>query len=247
MFDRWDHYEELPEPHDWRAENLLTFFGKDIISKTVGGDTAQFVGTNSATTATSLTGTGFSASVAGPPDTGGLVGHMVMAGTTAANFTYGNILTNSTTVLTIDQWHDPTAPESTRTTPTTTTAPYWVVPGGAPAFYMAISINATAPSTATTNLPSELWFSGGGMRRRLASWAHTTGNNPYTVANTFTGNGSDTYPQTIAKIGMFQNFVNTTVTTANSGGCLFETLLSATATLSASGDNVAITDTVTIS
>lgn len=229
--------------------NLLTFFGKDIVCKTVGGDPAQFVGTNAATTATSLTGSGFAASVAGPPDTGGLVGHMVMGGTTAALFTYGNILSNSTTVLTIDQWHDPTAPESTRSAPVTTTAPYWVVPGGAPAFYMGISINATAPSTATTSLPSELWNSGGGLRRRLASWAHTTGNNPYTIANTFTANGSDSLGGgvTIAKIGLFQNFVNAVVTTANSGGCLFETLLSATATISASGDNVAITDTVTIS
>jgi hypothetical protein len=86
-----------------------------------------------------------------------------------------------------------------------------------------------------------------GLRRRLASWAHTNGTATYTVSNTFTANGSDTLPQTIAKIGLFQHFVNTTVTTSNSGIILFQTLLSSTATLSASGDNVAITDTVTIS
>jgi hypothetical protein len=127
-----------------------------------------------------------------------------------------------------------------------------VVPGGFPAFYMGISTATrvfTAADAVLTNdgtTVSELWFSGGGLRRRLASWAHTNGTATYTVSNTFTANGSDTLPQTIAKIGLFQHFVNTTVTTSNSGIILFQTLLSSTATLSASGDNVAITDTVTI-
>jgi hypothetical protein len=122
-----------------------------------------------------------------------------------------------------------------------------VLVGGAPAFYMGITTNATAFNAADTTLASELWFSGGGLRRRLASWAHTNGTSTYTVSNTFTANGSDTLPQAIAKIGIFQHFVNTTVSTSNSGVMLFETVLSSTATLSASGDNVAITDTVTIS
>jgi hypothetical protein len=108
----------------------------------------------------------------------------------------------------------------------------------------------TAADTVLTNdgsTVSELWFSGGGLRRRLASWSHTGGTATYALANTFTANGSDTLPQTIAKIGIFQHYVNTTVTTSNSGILLFQTLLSATATLSASGDNVLCTDTVTIS
>jgi hypothetical protein len=162
------------------------------------------------------------------------------------------ILSNSTTVLTVDQWHSMTAPETVGSTPGSTT-PFCILPGGAPAFYMGISV-ATRVFTASDNFLtndgttiSELWFSGGGLRRRLASWAHTTGTATYTLANTFTANGSDTLPQTIAKIGIFQHFVNTTVTTSNTGGNLFQTLLSSTATLSASGDNVAITDTITVS
>jgi hypothetical protein len=229
----------------------LSNFGKDTVAKTIGGDTVGITGTASATTTTSLTGTGFTASVAGPPDTGGHVGHIVVAGS-ASPFVYGVILSNSTTVLTIDQWHSMTAPETVGSTPGATT-PFCIIPGGAPAFYMGISV-ATRVFTASDNFLtndgttiSELWFSGGGLRRRLASWAHTTGTATYTLANTFTANGSDTLPQTIAKIGIFQHFVNTTVTTANTGGVLFQTLLTSTATLSASGDNVAITDTVTIS
>jgi hypothetical protein len=225
-----------------------TNIGKDMVARAVGGDTVGFVGTATASSATSLTDSGasFPASSGGPPANGGLVGHIVIAGSTGANLTYGVVISNTSTVLTIDQWHSPTAPETVASTPSAT-APYMVLVGGAPAFYMGITTNATAFNAADTTLASELWFSGGGLRRRLASWAHTNGTSTYTVSNTFTANGSDTLPQAIAKIGIFQHFVNTTVSTSNSGVMLFETVLSSTATLSASGDNVAITDTVTIS
>lgn len=228
--------------------------GRDMVARAVGGDTVGFVGTATGSSATSLTDSGatFPASSGGPPALGGLVGHVVVAGSSAANLTYGVIISNTGTVLTVDQWHSLTAPETVATTPGTT-APYVVLPGGYPAFFMGLSVATRAFNAADAVLTndgstvSELWFSGGGLRRRLASWAHTNGTATYTLSNTFTANGSDTLPQTIAKIGIFQHFVNTTVTTSNSGIILFQTLLSATATLSASGDNVQITDTVTIS
>lgn len=227
--------------------------GRDMVARAVGGDVSGVADTATAVTATTLTGTGtpFTASSGGPPALGGLVGHVVVAGTTAANFAYGTILSNTTSVLTIDQWHNFTTPETVATTPAGT-APYVVVPGGFPAFYMGISVATrvfTAADAVLTNdgtTVSELWFTGGGLRRRLASWAHTNGTATYTLSNTFTANGSDTLPQTIAKIGVFQHYVNATVTTSNSGILLFQTLLSATATLSASGDNVQITDTITL-
>lgn len=227
----------------------LTNMGKDLVSRAIGGDTAGFAGTNASTTGTTLTdaGTPFPASSGGPPAQAGLVGHIVVGGTTSATETYGVIISNTTSVLTVDQWHDPTAPESTRSAPVSGSSPYMVLQGGAPAFYMGVTANATAFSATDTTLASEIWTSGGGIRRRLASWAHTTGNNPYTIANTFTVNGSDTgLPITVAKIGLFQHFVNTTVTTSNSGQMLFETVLGSSAVLSAIGDNVAITDTVTL-
>lgn len=223
--------------------------GRDMVARAVGGDTLGYSGTATSTTATSLTNTGasFTASSGGPPALGGLVGHVVVAGSA-----YGVVISNTATVLTIDQWHDPTAPETVATTPSGTSA-YVVLPGGFPAFYMGVSVATRAFNAADTVLSndgttvSELWFTGGGLRRRLASWAHTNGTATYTVANTFTANGSDTLPQTIAKVGLFQHFVNATVTTSNSGILLFNTNLSSTATLSASGDNVQITDTVTLS
>lgn len=226
----------------------FTNIGKDAVSRLVGGDPAGIADTATATSATSITATGtpFTASSGGPPANGGLVGHIVVAGTTAANFAYGVVLSNTTSVLTIDQWHSLTAPETVATTPSAT-APYVVLPGGAPCFYMGITTDATAFAATDTTLATELWFSGGGLRRRLASWSHTNGTSTYQLANTYTANGSDTLPKTIAKIGIFQHFVNATVTASNSGIMLFETVLSASATLSATGDNVAITDTVTLS
>jgi hypothetical protein len=244
---RLEHFEEIVDRHQL-GEALTTNFGRDIVARSVGGDTTGIADTATGATATTLTATGtpYSASSGGPPENGGFVGHIVVAGTTAANFAYGVILKNSTSVLTIDQWHNFTAPETVASTPSTT-APYVIAPGGLPCFYMGITANATAPAASDTTLTAEVWNSGGGVRRRLATWAHTNGNATYTVANTYTANGSDALPVTLAKIGIFQAFVNAAVTTSNSGPMLFTTLLSATATLSASGDNVAVTDTVTIS
>jgi hypothetical protein len=226
----------------------LTNNGKDVVARALGGVSfgiSDPAATGSSATTLTDTGAAFAASSGGPPAQGGLVGQLVVA--TSTVLTYGVILSNTSTVLTVDQWHDWAAPESTLTTPSTTT-PYAIVPGGAPCFYMGVTANATAFNATDATLAAEIWTSGGGIRRRLATWAHTTGTATYTIANTFTVNGSDTgLPITIAKIGIFQHFVNAAVTTSNSGQMLFETVLSSSAVLSAIGDNVAITDTVTIS
>jgi len=228
--------------------------GRDHVAISVGGDPTSSQAAATSTTTTSLTNTGatFPTSSGGPPATGGLVGHTVAAGTTTVVNCYGVIISNSGTVLTIDQWHTPATPETAATQPAAT-SPYIVLPGGSPCFYMGISIATRAFNAADAVLSndgstvSELWFSGGGLRRRAAAFAHTSGTATYTAQFTFTANGSDTLPATVAKMGLFPAFVNTTVTTSNSGPLLFNTNLASTATLSAVGDNVQITDTVTIS
>ncbi|MGI5155808.1 hypothetical protein [Microbispora sp. CA-102843] len=104
---------------------------------------------------------------------------------------------------------------------------------------MAVTANSTAPAAGDTTLTGEITTAGGGLVRGQATYAHTTGASTYTLTKVFTANGSDTLPVTIAKIGIFN---------ASSGGSLvFETLLSPTATLAASGDSVTITETITIS
>jgi hypothetical protein len=103
--------------------------------------------------------------------------------------------------------------------------------------YMALTANSTAPAGGDTTLTGEITTASGGLIRAQATYAHTTGTNTTTLTKTFTANGSDVLPVTIAKIGVFN--------ASSSGTMAYETLLSASATLNIVGDNVAITETVT--
>lgn len=109
----------------------------------------------------------------------------------------------------------------------------------AAANYIALTANSTAPSAGNTALTGEITTGGGGLVRAQATYAHTNGQATATLTKTFTANGSDSLPATVAKIGVFN--------AATSGTLVYETLLSAPATLTASGDQLTITDTITIS
>ncbi len=104
--------------------------------------------------------------------------------------------------------------------------------------WMGLTANSAAPAAGDTTLTGEIATAGGGLVRAAGAYAHTAGTNTYTVTNAFTANGSDALPVTVAKIGVF--------TAASAGTLVFETLLSATATLSASGDQLTVTQTVTL-
>lgn len=108
----------------------------------------------------------------------------------------------------------------------------------APANYIALTASATAPAAADTTLTGEIATAGGGLLRAVATYAHTAAAASYTLTKTFTANGSDILPVTIAKIGVFN--------AATVGTLVFETLLGTTATLSASGDQLTITETVNL-
>ena len=111
--------------------------------------------------------------------------------------------------------------------------------GTATASYLALTANSTAPAVGDTALAGEIATAGGGLIRALATYAHTAGTSTLTLSKTFTANGSDSLPVTVAKMGTL---------TASSGGTLvYTTALSPTATISASGDTLTITQTITIS
>jgi hypothetical protein len=59
------------------------------------------------------------------------------------------------------------------------------------------------------------------------------------LTNTWTANGTDALPVTVAKIGVFQGV-------EAASRMFFETLLNAVATLSTSGDQLQVTETVTL-
>lgn len=105
--------------------------------------------------------------------------------------------------------------------------------------YIALTANTTAPAAGDTTLTAEIATGGGGLIRAQATYAHTNGQATFTLTKTFTANGSDTLPVTIGKVGIFN--------ASSSGALVWETLLSTTAVLSASGDALTITETVTLS
>lgn len=208
---------------------MLVNSGRDLQALVMGGDTTALAGTATAATATSLTSSGFTASA--------YIGHIVVAGNSAATFVYGVVTANSTTVLTVDRWYTPGTPGGTAAATPSATAPFLICPYGAGAPFMALTANASAAAGTDTTLTGEITTAGGGLIRKLSTYAHTAGVASYTLTGVFTANGSDTLPVTVAKLGIFNSI---------SGGTMaFETLLNATATLTSSGDQVTCTDTVT--
>lgn len=197
----------------------------------MGGDVAGFTGTATATTATSLTATGT------PFVASAYIGHHVVAGGV-----YGVVTANTTNVLTIDQWYTPGSPGGAAATTPSGTSVYVILPGNGPYWYMAITTDTGAPSATDTTLASEITAAGSGCVRKLATYAHTTGVASYSVAATYTYTSTDqTFgSRAIAKIGIFNTLTPAT------GRMQFETLLAQTATLTATGDALTITDSVSL-
>ena len=100
-----------------------------------------------------------------------------------------------------------------------------------PADYLGITANATAPAAGNTTLAGEI--ASGSLLRAQATYSHTNGTASYSLTKTFTSDQT----VTIAKFGVFN--------AAAAGVLLFETLLNQVAAL-VSGDQLAITESVTI-
>lgn len=201
--------------------------GNDAQASAMGGDQAGMTSsTTSAPTATTATDTGQAWT------TNQWAGHLVTLGST-----YGVIVSNTATVLTVDRWYTPSSPGGAAAS-TPGTGVYVILPGNAPQWYMAITTDSATPVATDTTLPSEITTAGGGLIRKLATYAHTTGVASYSLAATFTANGSDSLPAIIAKMGIFNSIVGAT------GRMQFETKLGTTATLSASGDQLTVTDSI---
>jgi hypothetical protein len=208
---------------------MLVNSGLDSMAALMGGDTVGFTGSSSsAPTSTTLTDSGASWT------TNAYVGHVVTIGSV-----YGVIVSNTATVLTIDQWYAPGSPGGAPAT-TPSTGVFTISPGNAPSMYMGLSTATATPLAGDTALASEYATTAGGLIRKITTYAHTAGASSYSLAATFTVNGSDTpLPYAIGSIGIFNTLTHGT------GRMMFETLLSPAATVSASGDAVTITDTVT--
>jgi hypothetical protein len=168
---------------------------------------------------------------------------------------YGVVITNSTTVLTVDLWHNAATPGGAAGTTPSNGATYLITPGQAPAWYMALSVATLAVAAGHAFLTndavtvSELWAAGGGLNRAIAAWAHTTGASSYTLTKTYTANTNDNgnATATVHRAGVFNNNVTAAPTTVTSGNMFTETDLNADAVLVPSaGDQITVTGTVNI-
>jgi hypothetical protein len=209
---------------------MLVNTGRDHQAAAIGGDIVGETNTATSTTATSLTRTGAGWTV------DAWKGHIVMA----ASGVYGVVISNTATVLTIDQWSNPATPGGAAgSTPSGTTV-YGILPGQAPAWFTGLTANAGAAAAGDTVLTGEIVTAGGGLIRKISAYAHTAGVASYTLTTAYTANGSDSFPVVIHMIGVFQSLVGAT-------RMAFETVLNADATMNVSGDQLTVTQTVTLS
>jgi hypothetical protein len=182
------------------------------------------------------------------------VGHIVVMG----NNVFGIVLSNTATVLTIDMWHGPAtallavtggtfAGETAATTPGTGT--YVILPGQAPAWYMALSTTAGVAVTDTflnnAGSISELWAANGGLNRSRAAWAHTTSATSYTLTFQYQMVAADGSSVTLQKIGIFPGQVTAAPTSTTSGPMFLTTAIPSPPTL-IPGDSVNNVETVNI-
>lgn len=102
---------------------------------------------------------------------------------------------------------------------------------------IGVTASAVTPAAGHTTLSGEITTGGAGLLRAQAAFAKSS-TKVYTLIKTFTINGTDTIPVTLQAFGVFN--------AASAGTMLIENTISPTATLSAIGDALTITDTVTL-
>jgi hypothetical protein len=207
------------------SHNLLTNGGRDLVAAALGA-AGPAANTATSTSSTSLTDTGESWTT----DT--YKGWTVFAEESTNNPVFGNIGSNSGTVLTIDQWWGPN--DATETTPAST-CDYIILPTCRPRF-MGLTENASAASASNTTLTGEITT--GGCSRALTTYAHTGGTSTFTLQKSYSVTAS--FPA-IHRMGLF-----TASNTTAAGIMVFETVLNADANV-VNGDTLQVTDTVTLS
>lgn len=166
-------------------------------------------------------------------------GNMVVAGGFLSIVT-----SNNSTTLNIDRWYDPAGMPLTVATPAAATpaanGQYVIVPGNAPAGYVALGNTNTAPSSTDVNMADEILTSGGALLRKLAIYTKTAGAPNYTLTPAWTANASDSLPVTVYRLAVHQS-----VERSAAMGILFETGITQPPTLRVANDQLVLTETIT--
>ena len=216
--------------------------GHDLQARMMGGDINGITGTATGSAATTLTNTGAAFVTAGTGANQGLTGHIVVA---HSNGSYGVILSNTATVLTVDMWHTASAPETVAATPTATTG-YTILPGQGPVRWMALSDSVSSPAVTDVLLAGEIFgASMTGLSRQLATYGHTAGVASYTLTKTYTMGASDGASRTVTGIGVLAHAVTVAPTAGTSGTMAFRTAFGTSAGMVLS-DQLTPTQTVAL-
>lgn len=160
------------------------------------------------------------------------------------NGAYGLVLSNTSgtsPVYTVDRWYVPNNPGGTAQTVSGTPG-YSLLPGGLPSLFMGITANNSAASSGDTVLTGEITSGTGdsGLIAKATTNAHTAGTTAVTQSATFTASGvGGGLPITIAKLGTGPSLLSAFKRPV-------QTLLTATATLNVTGDQLTATDSITI-
>jgi hypothetical protein len=209
------------------SHNLLTNTGRDLWAAAFGNAPATS-GVSTATSSTSMTDSGAAWT------TNQYAGWQVVMPVTGLTTqpAYGNVGSNTSTVLTIDQWW--TAADGVQSTPASGNA-YAVYADCIPRF-MALTTNTSAPNAGDTTLTGEITT--GGCARAKSTYAHTGGTATYTMQVVFSVTSSFT---NIHKMALF-SAANLTA----AGIMALEAVLNLDATVG-NGDTLTVTDTITLS
>lgn len=106
----------------------------------------------------------------------------------------------------------------------------------APAKYMALTSDNTAPALGDTALVSELTANAGLARAIAGTLSYNSGTKVTTIANTFTASVTG-LPITVKKFGIFN--------AASAGTMVISNVFAADAVMSATGDQLTVTETFT--
>lgn len=242
----------IPDPLEGITA-LHTSYGRDYQALNMGGwGYLGTVGTATASTATSLTGSAETGVSHAANDCAGQIINVGPNSAGTGSKVYGLIMSNTsgtTPVYTVDQWYNPASPGGAAGTTPNATGFYQITNGGASAAFVALTTDTTTPSLGgtagtqdasaiSTALTSEIATAGGGLIRKIAPIGHTAGAATWTATPVFTANGSDSLPAVVAKAALSPSAV--------SKALLYMTLVSPTATMSASGDQLTLTWTFTM-
>lgn len=242
-----------------RQHNLRTTQGRDNVQRgqMFGDITANassytgVAGNATATSATSLTNSGAAFPTSGGLN-GSLQGHIVWAlpnNSGTGSRVFGVIVSNTGTVLTVDQWYDPTSSSGAAGTTPNATCNYVVSPTMGQTLWVGLSTSTAAAAAGDVLRSSDGQFgdgttsgasteqAGSGLARAYIQPTFPSTSN-IQIQHTWTYTGSSSV--TIGKVVLCN-------TLAAAGSLLLlETLLNATGTVSSNGDTLQVTWTVTL-